>query len=169
MVEQRNAIWTELLLCFRHLATHLAVNRYSRNLVFLNRKLLFDASVLAGVPGLVFKPGGKSLLCSLRMHLFGSVSWNFCFRSLDGLPCWELLERRMPFARCLKSLVQWLQPLVWWLTVGSPYKPLHGWARGQLPNTLVSNPNKPKVRKAIYETTGVLPKPTRHFMLTNYY
>lgn len=51
----------------------MVVSKYSRNLVFLNRKMLFDAGALAGAPGLVFKAGSKSLLCSSRMHLFDSV------------------------------------------------------------------------------------------------
>lgn len=74
----------------------MVVSKYSRNLVLLNRKLPFEAGALAGAPGLVFKAGCKSLLCPFRMHLFDSVPWAFCFRSLDGLPCWDLLERRIP-------------------------------------------------------------------------
>lgn len=74
----------------------MVISKYSRNLVFLNRKLLFDAGALAEAPGLVFEAGSKSFLCSSRMHLFNSVSWAFCFRSLDGLPCWDLLERTVP-------------------------------------------------------------------------
>lgn len=71
-------------------------SRDFRDLVFLNRKLLFDASALVGAPGFALEPGSKSFNCSFRMHLFGFVSWAFCFRSLDGLPCQDLLGRRMP-------------------------------------------------------------------------
>lgn len=70
------------------------VDRYSKITVSLNGELLFDASALAGAPGLASKPGSKSFHCSLRMHLFGSVSWALYFRSLDGL-LGDLHEGRM--------------------------------------------------------------------------